>query len=117
MAHGRAQAQRAVVLPVEFHPVSDDDVQVHLLRDVVIGPGGLLQPLDLLERQAAAGLGSEQDQPVTAALVVGARRRRLVAGPVAEAEELAVELGEPARVGGVEHHLRQPGEVAHISAW
>jgi hypothetical protein len=30
-----------------------------------------------------------------------------------EAEELAVELGEPARVGGVKHDLRQAGKGAH----
>jgi hypothetical protein len=42
VAQGRTQAQRAVVLPVEFRLVGHDRVQVHLLRDVVVGPGGFL---------------------------------------------------------------------------
>jgi hypothetical protein len=42
VAQGRTQAQRAVVLSVEFRPVGHDRVQVHLLRDVVVGPGGFL---------------------------------------------------------------------------
>jgi hypothetical protein len=113
VAQRRAQAQGAVVLAVQFRLVGDGHVEVHLLRDVGVRPGGLLQPVNLLERQGPAALGVEQDEPVTAPLVVGARRGRLVARPVPEAEELAVELGEPARVGGVQHHLRQPGEVAH----
>jgi hypothetical protein len=117
IAQGRAQPQRAVVLPVEFRPVPDDDVKVHLLRDVVVGPGCLPQPDDLLERQGAVAFFREQDQPVTPALVVGAGRGRFVAWAVPVAEELAVELGQSARVGGVEHHLREPREVGHTSAW
>ena len=101
------------MLAVQFRVVGDDHVNVHLLRDVVVRPGGRLQPLNLLERQSPVALGVEQDEPVTAPLVVGVRWRRLVARPVPESEELTVELGEPARVGGVQHHLRQPGEVAH----
>lgn len=113
IAQGRAQAQGTVVLPVQFRLVGHDRIQVHLLRDVAGRPGSLLQPLNLLEGQGPAALGVEQDEPVAAALVIGARRGRLVARPVPEAKELAVELGQPARVSSVQYHLRQPGEVAH----
>jgi hypothetical protein len=50
VAQRRAQTQGAVVLAVQFRLVGDDHVKVHLLRDVVVRPGGRLQPFNLLER-------------------------------------------------------------------
>ena len=55
--------------------------------------------VDLLERQPDAAVRVAQHQPVLAVRVGLARRRRLVARPVGPAEQLAVELGRPARPG------------------
>src|SRR5580693_8015762 len=79
---------------------------MELLRDLRLRPGRLGHRRDLLERDAGEAAGSRvNDEPVAAALVVAAGSGRLIARPVGEAEQLAVELRQPPGVGRVEHHL------------
>lgn len=62
--------------------------------------------LHLLEGQRAATVAVHEDEPV--GLVRGTVSGRLVTGPVGQAEELPVELGQAADVRGVEHGLQEP---------
>src|SRR6476469_3490774 len=96
-----AECERSVMLPLEGLPGGDGEVQVQLLRDAGPRPGRRRQVVDLLEGELAAARVAEH-QPVPTALVVLLPWRGLVARPVRESEELAVELGQATGIGGVE---------------
>ena len=108
------QTQRAHVDLVELRHAVDGQVEVQLLRHLGGGPGRRRQLLDLSDGQhGVAGLAA-QVEPLAACDIRLSRRRRLVAGPVDQPEQLAPELRGAPRVGGVDDHL--PEDRAHQTA-
>lgn len=105
-----AERENALVLSREFVRRRHGKVEVQLLRDVVFGPRGRSLLRLLLEGEAEVPGSAAQDKPVGAARIRFAEGRRLIAWPVLQSEQLPVELGEPARVSGVEHHLAKSGD-------
>src|SRR4051812_43092190 len=88
----RTQRQRPVAGPRGPVRAAPPEVEVHLHRDVVLGPGRRLQPVDLLEGEPASPFGVDEHEPVGVVDRVG---RRFVARAVLQPEQLAVELREP----------------------
>lgn len=64
----------------------DCQVQVELLRDVVLGPGRRCQFSHLLEREPRCPAGVEQIEPVSAGRIVLSLWRPFVARPVDQAQ-------------------------------
>lgn len=112
-----AEIEGSLVLGVELGDGRHRQVEVELLGHPVVGPGRLGQLLHLLDGDPGGAGTVLQHQPVGTPRVALAGGRRLVAGAVREAEQLAVELGEQAGVGRIEHHLsegREPLRFLHV---
>ena len=101
---GRAAASLRATRPglaaLQLLETRNGQVEMHLHRYVVRGPRRPLQTLDLLERQLARIVRVHENEPVR--IVRATIHWRLIALPVAQAQELSVELGKSARVGRVD---------------
>lgn len=84
---------------------------MQLLRDVVFRPRRSRQCIHLLERELAHPAGVNEYEPIR--LVRCAVRRRFVTGSVGQPQQLAVELGELSRCGGVENGVKQLRILGH----
>ena len=82
----------------------DREIEMELLADGGVGPGGARECVDLLERHPRYAGRVDEHQPVPPLRVVPGWRR-LVAGSVRIPEQISVELGQGSGVGGIEHHL------------
>src|SRR5207253_2417446 len=80
---------------------------MELLWDRTFRPRGPRELGDLLEGQAIGPRRVAQHQPILATGVGRSGCGRLVTGPVAQAEELPVELRQRTGVGGVQDHLQK----------
>ena len=85
---------------------------MHLLRYIMRGPGRSREGRDLLESEHAMSRRVDQDQP--ARVIVAAVGGNLIAGAIAETEELPVELRETAAVGGIDGGVHQNGVGGHL---
>ena len=108
----RAKLERTLLLRGQVPVVGHRQIEVELLGDGVVGPGRRRQGCHLLERDLRRPRRVDDDQPVSAPDVVVAGRRRLVPGAVLEPQQLSVELGQRAGIGGVEHDLAQRRVIA-----
>jgi hypothetical protein len=102
-----SELQDPLVLAVQGVPAGHRQVQMELLRNPSLGPGGTAQGVHLLERQARGADVIVEHQPVATFRVGLVRPGWLVAGPVDKAKELPVELREAACVSGIQDHLPQ----------
>lgn len=110
------QGQHPLMLAGQLLSGRNAQVQVKLLGDGVVRPGGCPQVVDLLESDPSPSGGIDQDQPVAPLWIGLADGRGLVARSVLEAEELTVELGEAPSVGGVQDDRSEGRErVGHAS--
>ena len=100
-----AERERPLMRDVEVSRGGHRGIQVQLLRDRAVRPGCPGQLPDLLKRQRRAAGRAPQHQPVLPFRVRLAGPGRLIARAVPQAEQLPVELGQPPRVGGVQHRL------------
>lgn len=94
-------------MPLQLLETRNRDVQVHLHRDVMLGPRRSLQSLDLLKRQLASTARVHEDEPVR--VVRNTILRRFIARPVLQSQELPLELGKTPGVGGVDGGVQQLG--------
>ncbi len=93
---------------IEFRHVTDHQVQVQLLRNVMLGPGRGAELADLLERKERRPIGQSQVEPIAPGFVVLVGWRLFVARSVHETEELTPELRCPPGIRGVENDLSKP---------
>jgi hypothetical protein len=103
------EGERPVVLRVEVGHRGHGQVEVQHLRVGTLRPRHRRQLGHLLEGQHGAPPRPVQHEPVLPPGVRPAGGRGLVALPVAQPEQLPVELGQRPGVGAVEHHLAQLG--------
>jgi hypothetical protein len=75
---------------LQISGAGDGEVQMHLHRDVIVGPRRWHQALDLLERQLTAAALVDQEDPVF--IVRGAVGGRLIARPVPQSQQVQVQL-------------------------
>ena len=87
------------------------EVEVQLHGDVVARPGRPLQPLHLLEGEAAGAVVLDEHEPL--GVVRRPVGRRLVAVAVAQPEQPAVELRQPADIGGVQDGVQEVRVLGH----
>ena len=97
------QPEHTNMLSIELRDRTDDRVEMHVLdrprsRPVRRCHLGLVDPV---ERKSTTPVGPGENEPVVVIPML------LVPRPVDEAEELAVELGEAAYVGGVEDGVEE----------
>jgi len=100
-----------LALPLQLREARNRVVDVHLHRHVMGGPGRPLQTLDLCERQLAGTVGVDEDEPVR--IVRHLIRRRFIARPVVQAQELPIELGQGPSVSGVDGDVQQLRVLSH----
>lgn len=99
-----AEGKRSLVLRSELFLGGNAQIEVELLGDAAFGPGRGDQTVDVLEGESRSPCGIDQHEPVASLGIWLACRRALVAGPVVEPEEAAVELRQAAGVARVEDH-------------
>ena len=112
------QPEHTIMLSIELRDRANDGVEMHVLDRPRSRPVGWrhLGLVDPVERESPTPVRPGEHQPVVVP-------RLLVPRPVDEAEELAVELGEAAYVGGVEDgveelsHAGHPGPGRASGAW
>jgi len=75
------------------------------------GPGRPLEALDLLKRQLADTVGVHKDEPVRVVSI--AITGWFIALPVAQSQELPIELGKSPGVGRVDGSVQQLGVLSH----
>jgi len=75
------------------------------------GPGRPLEALDLLKRQLADTVRVREDEPVRVVSI--AIPGWFVALPVAQSQELPIELGKSPSVGRVDGSVQQLGVLSH----
>lgn len=88
IAGSASEREHSLVNSVEFLQVTDHQVQVQLLGDVVLGPGCGCEFGDLLEREQRRLIRQPEVEPVMPGFVVLAGWRFLVPRPIHEAKEL-----------------------------
>jgi hypothetical protein len=111
LQHSRAKGQRPVTLGDEVLLGRHAEVEVQLLRHRAFRPRDHQEALDVLKRNADSAGRVDEDEPIVARPIGLACRWRFVAGAVLVAEQLPVELGQPAGIGRVERDGAQRGKA------
>ena len=109
--HPGAERNRPGALFGEVIGAGNGQVEVELLWHPRVRPGRRRKLVDGLDSQTRFTVSVHEHEPVVALRVGLTGGWGLVACPVPIAEEFAVELGEVARIGGVECHGAQNGKA------
>src|SRR5919106_659961 len=100
-----AEAERPLVLGVEFSHVGNGHVEMQLLRDRALRPRRPRERGNTLKGDHQPSVRITKHEPVAPIRVRLTWRRRFVSGPVSPTEQLAIELSQCSSIRGVQDYL------------